>query len=69
LGGPLVLPLLVNLVNNLDQLAEGREQVLARVRERALQGNRTALSRAAKEYGVVRTRKFFNALAADAHAS
>ncbi|MGO4570101.1 DUF6088 family protein [Rhizobium sp. 2YAF20] len=61
--------LLVDLVNNLDHLAEDREQVLARVKERALQGNRSALTRAAKEYGMVRTRKFFNALAADAHAS
>lgn len=43
--------------------------VLARVKERALQGNRNALTRAAKEYGMVRTRKFFNGLVADAHAS
>jgi len=61
--------LLVDLINNLDQLAEDRDQVLARVKERALQGNRTALTRAAKEYGTVRTRKFFNTLAADTHAS
>ncbi len=61
--------LLVDLVNNLDQLAEDRDQVLARVKERAPQGNRTALARAAKEYGMVRTRKFFNALAAGTHAS
>jgi hypothetical protein len=53
------------LVNNLDQLAEDRDQVLARVKEHALQGNRTALTCAAKEYGLVRTRKFFNTLAAD----
>ena len=61
--------LLVDLVNNLDQLAEDRDHVLARVKERALQGNRTALTRAAKEYGMVRTRKFFNTLATDTHAS
>ncbi|MEV4607089.1 hypothetical protein MRBLMR1_002069 [Neorhizobium sp. LMR1-1-1.1] len=61
--------LLVDLVNNLDQLAEDRDHVLARVKERALQANRTALTRAAKEYGMVRTRKFFNTLAADTHAS
>ena len=61
--------LLVDLVNNLDYLAEDREQVLARVKERALQGSRSALTRAAKEYGMVRTRKFFNSLVADAHAS
>ena len=61
--------LLVDLVNNLDQLAEDRDQVLARVKERALQGNHGALARAAKDYGMVRTRKFFNALVADAHAN
>jgi len=61
--------LLVDLVNNLDHLAEDREQVLARVKERALQSNRSALTRAAKEYGMVRTRKFFNNLVVDAHAS
>ncbi|CDM61897.1 MULTISPECIES: hypothetical protein [Rhizobium] len=61
--------LLVDLVNNLDHLAEDdREQVLARVKERALQGNRSVLNRAAKEYRMVRTRKFFNGLAADTHA-
>jgi hypothetical protein len=42
--------------------------VLARVKERALQGNRSALTRAAREYGMVRTRKFFDGLVADAHA-
>jgi hypothetical protein len=60
--------LLVDLVNNLDHLAEDREQLLARVKEQALQGNRSALTRAAKEYGMVRTRKFFNGLTADRHA-
>ena len=48
----------------LDHLAEDGEQVLARVKERALQGSRSALARAAKEYGMVRTRKFFNGLSA-----
>jgi len=43
--------------------------VLARVRERDLKGNRTAFTHAAKEYGKMRTRKFFNALATDTHAS
>src|SRR6266702_7826171 len=45
--------LLVDLVNNLDHLAEDRGRVLARVKERALQGNRSALNRAVKEYGMV----------------
>ncbi|WP_226951509.1 hypothetical protein [Rhizobium terrae] len=61
--------LLVDLVNDLDHLAEDREQVLARVKECALQGNRSALIRAAKEYGMVRTRKFFNGLVADTHTN
>ena len=61
--------LLVDLVNNFDNLAEDRDPILARVRERARQGNRTALTRAVKECGMVRTRKFFNALAVDTHAS
>lgn len=60
--------LLVDLVNNLNDLAEGREQMLGRVKERALQAKRSALIRAAKEFGMVRTRKFFNALASGADA-
>jgi hypothetical protein len=60
--------LLVDLVNNLDDLAEDHQQVLDHVKERALQSNRNTLARAAKDYGMVRTRKFFSALAADAHA-
>ncbi|WP_244475394.1 hypothetical protein [Rhizobium sp. Leaf311] len=61
--------LLIDLVNNLGQLAEDRDQVLASVTERALQGDRTAITRAAKEYGMVRTQKFFNTLAGYPHAS
>lgn len=38
-------------------------------RMRAVQGNRNALTRAPKEYGMVRTRKFFNGLVADEHAN
>ena len=53
--------LLVDLVNNLDKLAEDRVQVLARVKDRALQGNRGALNRAVKDCGKVRTRKFLAA--------
>lgn len=60
--------LLVDLVNNLNDLAEGREQMLGRVKERALQAKRSALIRAAKEFGMVRTRNFFNALASGADA-
>ncbi len=52
--------LLVDLVNNLDRLAESREEVLARVKERATSLNSPRLQRAAREYGNVRTKKFFS---------
>jgi hypothetical protein len=51
--------LLVDLVNNLDRLAESKNEVLARVRERATAYDKPRLRRAAREYGNVRTRKFF----------
>ena len=54
--------LLVDLVNNLDRLAESKEEVLARVKERASSYNAARLKRAARNYGNVRTRKFFEAL-------
>jgi hypothetical protein len=61
--------LLVDLVNNLDQLAESKEEVLARVRESVASYDavrRPRLRRAALEYGNVRTKKFFSeALNAD----
>lgn len=61
--------LLVDLVNNLDKLAEDREQVLARVKERAAHSDRNALKRAAQEYGMVRTKKFFSGILTDAYAA
>jgi len=58
--------LLIDLVNNLDRLAESRNVVLARVKERAARYDARRLQRAAREYGNVRTRKFFaEALKAD----
>jgi hypothetical protein len=58
--------LLVDLVNNLDRLAESKEEVLARVRERAASYDAPRLQRAARDYGNVRTKKFFaQALAPD----
>jgi hypothetical protein len=51
--------LLVDLVNNLDRLAESKEEVLPRVRERAASYNPSRLQRAARDYGSVRTKKFF----------
>lgn len=58
--------LLVDLVNNLDQLAENQSEVLERVRDKAASANRKALSRTVREYGGVRARKFFSQAMADA---
>jgi hypothetical protein len=55
--------LLVDLVNNLDQLAESKQEVLARVAERAASCDFRRLERASRSYGNVQTKKFFaNAL-------
>jgi|SRR5271166_990869 len=51
--------LLVDLVNNLDRLAESKEEVLPRVRERVVSYDGSRLQRAARDYGNVRTKKFF----------
>ena len=52
--------LLVDLVNNLDRLAESQEQVLRRVKEQATSYNVPRLQRAVRNYGNVRTKKFFS---------
>jgi hypothetical protein len=57
--------LMVDLVNNLDRLAESKKEVLERVRERVSSFDGPRLERAARDYGNVRTKKFFSALAAD----
>src|SRR5579863_2980919 len=59
--------LLVDLVNNLDQLAESRNEVLARVKQRAASYDAPRLQRAAREYGNVRTKKFFSQALKDAN--
>jgi hypothetical protein len=51
--------LLVDLVNNLDRLAESKKEVLARVKQRAASYDAQRLQRAARDYGNVRTKKFF----------
>lgn len=51
--------LLVDLVNNLDQLAEDREQVLDRVKRQVFSYDRPRLERYARDYGNVRAKKFF----------
>lgn len=57
--------LLVDLVNNVDRLAESKNEVLARVKESAASYDAPRLQKAARDYGNVRTKKFFmQALAA-----
>ena len=51
--------LLVDLVNNLDRLAESKSEVLERVRKQVVSADRPRLLRAARHYGNVRTKKFF----------
>jgi hypothetical protein len=54
--------LLVDLVNNIDRLAESRDEVLSRVKERAASYDASRLRRAAHDYGNLKTRKFFRSL-------
>lgn len=51
--------LLVDLVNNVNRLAESKKEVLARVRERASACNASRLQRAVRDYGSARAKKFF----------
>jgi hypothetical protein len=51
--------LLVDLVNNLDQLAEAKSEVLERVKQRASSMDGHRLRRTVRDYGSARTRKFF----------
>jgi hypothetical protein len=50
--------LLVDLMNNLNRLAENQEQVLARVKETVASYDVPRLRRAARDYGNVSTKKF-----------
>jgi len=52
--------LLVDLVNNLDRLAESRDEVLARVQQRATSLDERRLQRAARDYGNMKTQRFFS---------
>jgi hypothetical protein len=52
--------LLVDLVNNLDQLGEDPDQTLTQVKNVARSSPPAKLERAARDYGLVRTRKFFS---------
>lgn len=51
--------LLVDLVNNLDHLAEAKNEVLKRVLQRAASTDHRRLDRAVRAYGNERTKKFF----------
>jgi hypothetical protein len=51
--------LLVDLVNNLDQLAEAKNEVLTRVMERAASSDSPRLRRTVRNYGNERTKKLF----------
>ena len=52
--------LLVDLVNNVDKLAEAKEEVLKRVTQRAVASDRRRLTHAVRAYGNERTKKFFD---------
>ena len=51
--------LLVDLVNNMETLAEDKDQVLNNIKKKALSMNMKTLSKAVLTYGGARTRKFF----------
>ncbi len=57
--------LLVDLVDNLDRLAETKPYLLEGVKRRASHVDAKALARAVREYGGVKARKFFQPLLAD----
>jgi hypothetical protein len=52
--------LLVDLVNNVDRLAESQDHILDRVKEQAASCNEERLQHVARNYGAVRTKKFFS---------
>jgi hypothetical protein len=54
--------LLVDLVNNLDQLAEAKLEVVDRVTERAVSLDGPRLRKAIRDYGSASTRRFFSHL-------
>jgi hypothetical protein len=54
--------LMVELVNNIDELAEDKEDVLNKVKEKLRLGNTKKLLHAADQYGKIRTKKMFYSL-------
>lgn len=61
--------LLVDLVNNLDRLAENTDKVLQRVAHKAFELDNNALMRMARDYGSVKAKKFFEATLSGAELS
>jgi hypothetical protein len=59
--------LLVDLVNNVDRLAEAKDLLLKRVMKRAPSFNAGRLRRAVREYGNERTKKFFEGVFSVSH--
>lgn len=66
LGTPTPEFLLVDLVNNVDELAEDREVVLRKVRERAATMDSNRLGQAVGEYGNASAQRFFAGALANA---
>lgn len=60
--------LLVDIVNNLEQLAEDREQVLTQIQIKARSMDKQKLAKAVRDYGGVRAKKFFAQTLADDRA-
>ena len=58
--------LLVDLMNNLEELAEDRDVLCHRVCERALEMDRKRLGKAAHDYGTLATSRFFDGVLAGA---
>lgn len=56
--------LLVDLVNNIEQVAEDKEEVLARVKAKVADLDIAPLAQAVEAYGSMKTRKFFSPLIA-----
>lgn len=54
--------LLVELVNNLKDLAEDKEAVMQKVKEKVKMGDKRKLLKAADQYGKVATKKLFHSL-------
>jgi hypothetical protein len=57
--------LLVDLVNNLDRLAESKKEVLTRVKDQIGSYDAPRLRRAARDYGNLSTKKFFSQALSD----